>query len=112
MALSTPTERTETFEAAANDVWVALRDAAGTVKGLRVTSSDDAERRLELDAGISLTTWGQRHTASVAPRGDVCELRMAGRPKLWTVTAKRKIVQQQQALIDAIRARLTRQSMT
>lgn len=107
-------ERTETFDAATADVWSALRDAPETL-GFGVPEIDEGERsvRVRVRPDLwTLTTLGQELTASVTARGDTTDLRLQGMPRVWSFTARRRIEQLHEAIVESIRGRLARQAMT
>lgn len=107
-------ERAEAFDAAAADVWNALRDGASGLHRVRIEDADDANRTMTLAGDVTfwtLTTLGQRFTATVVARGDTTEVRLTGRPRVWSLTAGRRITQVHEQLLGAIRANLTRAAM-
>lgn len=109
------TERTETFDAAAADVWSALRAAPEYVKGLALVTTDDAARSVRFKAAVTfwtLTTLGQEISGTVVARGDTCELRLSGHPKIWSLTAAPRIRSLHEQIVTSIRTRLARQAMS
>lgn len=87
------------YEADPNRVWAALQQAIENMDGAKLGAVNDAARELELETGVTSTSWGEFLQAAVKPGADAglgdrgarpagAQVQVRGKPKGTFLTTK------------------------